>query len=139
MIKCQKCQKWFKTQKGLNIHSSRMHKNQLQEVNVNNSLMQEILDRVRKLELDNSYLKSRVENITVSNNSKSTEAIIRLKQDTQRPERTGNEVNMSGVVKEMKKIFNGEEPILQKGFRFSDEELGITIINTNQPIMVEVM
>ena len=138
MIKCQKCNKWFKTQKGLNIHSSRMHGKQEIKVRVDYSQMKSILNRIQKLELDNSYLKSRVKNMR-SNNYKSTEEIVRLEQDIQRPERTGNEINMSGVVKELKTILKSKEPILQKNFRFSDEELGIIMVNINQIQMVEVM
>ncbi|KKN30015.1 hypothetical protein LCGC14_0838320 [marine sediment metagenome] len=107
MIKCQKCQKWFSTKKGLNIHSSRMHKNQnvqnVQVVNVNNSQIIEILNSIRKLQLDNVYLKCRVKNITGNNHT--TEAIERIKMDEARPEQSGNEDNMTKIVKEMKKIF----------------------------------
>ena len=59
MIKCQKCQKWFSSKKGAAIHRAKMHKNQnIQnvQVNVNNSqIMEEIVNRNRKLYLDNVY------------------------------------------------------------------------------------
>ena len=132
MIKCKKCGKWFSTIKGLNIHSSRMHKKQ--DAN-NNSQITEILNRLRKLELDNVYLKSRVKNTTI-NHSKA-EAIERLKQEAKRPEQKINTVNMNNIVKNLKKVFNSGKPLLQKNFRFNDNELGIVI--TNQLQVIEVM
>ncbi|KKL91087.1 hypothetical protein LCGC14_1898260 [marine sediment metagenome] len=138
MIKCPKCGKWWSNKKGFNIHYSRMH-NQKQEVqvNVNNSQITEILNRIKLLELDNVFMKCQLKHKTF--NGKSVKPIEQIKTDEARPERDENKVQFNDVVKELKVMLKSEEPILQKGFRFNDEELGITIVNINQIQMVEVM
>ena len=106
--------------------------------------IEELVNRVRSLELDNNFIKHQLKHkIIISNNS---EDIERIKQDNHRPERDEVKVQFNIVVKELKIILQSKEPILKKGFRFSDNELGlndrieygIEVNQINLPIMVEV-
>ncbi|KKL77882.1 hypothetical protein LCGC14_2030430 [marine sediment metagenome] len=103
MIKCKVCGKWLKNIRGYNIHYNRMH-GVIQGENISIPQIEELLNRMRKLELDNIFMKYQLKYKTIGN--KSVEAIERIRQDNQRPERSANKNNMSNVVKDLKGIFN---------------------------------
>ncbi len=136
MIKCQKCGKWFSSKKGFNIHSSRMHGkqevNKIQEVNINNSQIAEILDRVRKLELDNVFMKCQLKHKVYTNNSKDSGLDWNIPKEIQEVKDEGK-IQFGAIVEEIKTIFT-------EGFNYHDILTHIGNIETIEiPIMVEVI
>jgi len=60
--KCEVCGKWLKNNRGYKIHYRMMHtKKVVKKVDKNDDL-KEILNRIRKLELDNNFLKHQLKN-----------------------------------------------------------------------------
>jgi hypothetical protein len=71
----------------------------------NNDIFLELVDRVRKLELDNSFMKHQLKHKTVAI-GQNVESIERIKQDHHRPERNEMKVQFNVIVKELKVIFH---------------------------------
>ncbi len=101
--KCEICNKWLKNNRGYNIHCNRMN-NQKQ---INNSILEELLNRVRKLELDNSFMKHQLKHKVFVGNSKDsmldwdlTPEIKEIKNETK--------IQFNVIVKELKVIFTGD-------------------------------
>lgn len=122
--KCEICGKWLKNTRGYNIHYRMIHGQRItKDIDLG-----EILSRIRKLELDNSFMKHQLKHKTYSIN-RNNEGIERIKQNEDRPEREPNQVNIILVIKELRitlkeKSENGES-ILEKDFRFSNDEIKI--------------
>ncbi len=128
--KCKICNRYFKTKKGLKIHETKMHGKQTQDVNVNNSqIMEKILNSIRKLQLDNVYLKCRVKNITGNNNTSNDSKLNwNLKPEVQKA-KDETKVDFSGVVEEMKKVF-------KPGFNYRDI---LTHVGNVETILIPIM
>ena len=77
---------------------------QLNKKEPNESIIDELLNRVRKLELDNSFMKHQLKHKTIVNSN--VESIERIKLDEQRPERNEFKIQFNVVVKELKIVFN---------------------------------
>ncbi|MHA1291373.1 MAG: DUF6011 domain-containing protein [Promethearchaeota archaeon] len=73
----------------------------------NNTVIKELLDRVRKLELDRSYILHQLKHKTIVSNP-NMKPIERIKCDEHIPERDKNRINMFIVTKELKTIFQGD-------------------------------
>jgi len=67
--------------------------------------LEELLERVRKLELDNIFMKYQLKHKTITI-GQNVEVIERIKQDHHRPERSIMKVQFNVIVKEMKVIFH---------------------------------
>ena len=67
----------------------------------------DLLNRVRKLELDNTFMKHQLKH-KVAVAGQRAEAIERIKQDANRPEQTVVKIEMTVIIKELKVIFNDE-------------------------------
>lgn len=86
--------------------------------------LENLLERIRKLELDNNFMKHQLKHRTIVSN-KNIESIERIKLEEHRPERNEFKFQFNVVIKELKIVLNSNEAILEKDFRFSDEEIGI--------------
>ena len=71
----------------------------------NNDIILGLVDRVRKLELDNTFMKYQLKHKTITI-GQNVEAIERIKQDHHRPERNVMKVQFNVIVKELKVIFH---------------------------------
>lgn len=130
--KCQKCQKYLKNNRGYSIHYERMHGKRRV---VDDDVLQEILNRVRKLELDNSFLKTQLKHKVSTTKSKDSELNWTLPKKVQ-VVKNESEIQFGNVVNELKVMFESNEPVLLKGFRFSDSELGISVVSQLQMVIV---
>ncbi len=104
---------------------------------INDDVAKEILDRVRKLELDNSYLKARVQSgiMGPTNATPHDTNLERIKHEESEkltdPALRELRNVFSDCVNDLKEVLSqhGEDkPVLEKDFRFSNEELGIKIV-----------
>lgn len=91
---------------------------------IDNSILEELLNRVRLLELDNSFMKHQLRHkiTTIKNLDAKLNWNIKPEVIQKRDE---YKIEFNIVIKELKLILNDGKPILKKDFRFSDEELGI--------------
>jgi len=90
---------------------------------INNEIIEELLNRVRKLELDNNFMKHQLKHKTiVKHPDEDLDWDIKPEIKQQINE---CKIEFNVIVKELKVIFNGNKPLLEKDTRFSDEELGI--------------
>ena len=96
----------------------------------NNTIMEELLNRVRKLELDNNFMKHQLKHKTFVNISKDSELDWDIPKEVKEI-RDESKIQFNFVVKELNVIFESNEPALKKDFRYNDEELGI------KPLIVE--
>ena len=81
----------------------------------NTDITEDLLDRVRKLELDNNFMKHQLKHKTIVI-GQNVESIERIKQDHHRPERNIMKVQFNIIVKELKVIFP-EDP---NDFHYTD-------------------
>ncbi len=128
--KCEVCGKWLKNNKGYNIHYERMHgKKQMVDI----PQMEEILNRIRKLELDNSFLKCQVKHKVFVNSSKDSELDWDIPKEVKEA-KDETKVVMNVVVKELKVIFT--EDFNYKDFLKPINPIEIPVI---QSLTVEVL
>lgn len=72
---------------------------------INNSILEELLNRVKRLELDNNFMKHQLKHKTIVSKSKDSELNLDLKPEVKKAmEETKIEFNF--VVKELKVIFH---------------------------------
>ena len=90
---------------------------------LNSAIIEDLLNRIRKIELDNNFMKYQLKHKAIAVN-KNIEAIERIREDEYGPERDVFKVQFNIVIKELKIILDGETPILKEK-RFTDDELGI--------------
>ena len=110
MHKCKRCNRVLTSEESIKRQYGRIcfRIMQLQEDQItspNNDLILELVDRVRKLELDNTFMKYQLKHkaYTIGQN---VDAIERIKQDHHRPERNVMQVQFNVIVKELKVIFH---------------------------------
>jgi len=87
-------------------------------------ILEELLVRVKKLELDNNFMKCQLKHKVFAGKSEDS----RLNWDVPKEvKEIRNEYKMefNVVIKELKIILNNGESVLEKDFRFDDEDLGI--------------
>ena len=80
----------------------------LQEAQItspNNDIILGLVDRVRKLELDNNFMKYQLKHKTITI-GQNIEAIERIKKDSHRPERNEFKIQFNVIVKELKVVFH---------------------------------
>jgi hypothetical protein len=115
-ISCKRCNRVLTSQESIKLGYGkkcyRIIKLQENMHESNNDLILELVDRVRKLELDNYFMKIQLKHRAIVSNI-NVEAIERIKQDRHRPERNEMKVQFNVIVKELKVIFN-------EGFHYTD-------------------
>ena len=106
---------------------------QLNKKEPNESIIDELLNRVRKLELDNNFMKHQLKHKTIVDSN--VDPIERIKPDEQRPEREPFKIQFNVVIKELKIVFNKDN------FDYHDILSPINPIEEpiSPPIMVEVL
>lgn len=105
---------------------------QLNKKEPNESIIGELLNRVRKLELDNSFMKHQLKHKTIIDSE--IEPIERIKPDEQRPEREPFKIQFNVVIKELKIVFNKDN------FDYHDILEPINVRETiEKPPMIEVL
>ncbi|GAG82325.1 unnamed protein product [marine sediment metagenome] len=92
----------------------------------------ELLNRIRKLELDNNFIKTQLKHKRFTTTKHSDEDLdwnikpeVKEKIDTYK-------IEFNVIVKELRVYFNSNQSILKKDFRYSDEELGIKPMNVRE-------
>ena len=133
MSKCKRCGKELRSQESIKRGYGKTCYRivQLQEVK-ESEVKPKINQEIAFLKMEIKMLKRMMKQIKT--NGVKVESIERIKPEESRPERTENKNNMSGVITEMKEIFN-------ENFNFRDylkpiNPIEIPIIH---PIMVEVL
>jgi len=90
---------------------------------IDNSLIEKLLNRVRKLELDNAFIKIQLNHKSFVSKSKDSVLDWDIPQEIKEVKDT-MKIEFNVIIKELKIVFNSNEPVL-RNVRFSDEELGI--------------
>ena len=132
--KCEECGKWLKNIRGYNIHYNRMHRQKQKTNNIETIELGEILNRIRKLELDNNFMKHQLKHKVFINNSKDS----MLDWDNIKPEVKKaideSEIKFNFVVSELKGIFIGDN------FDYRDVLVPIEPISEpiNIPMSIEI-
>ncbi|HEC37613.1 hypothetical protein LCGC14_0471710 [marine sediment metagenome] len=109
-VKCKRCNRVLKAEGSIKLSYGKncyriMQLQKTQITSPNNMNLEELFNRIRKLELDNNFMKHQLKhrtNVSISN----VETIERIKQDHHRPERNEVKVQFNVVVKELKVIFH---------------------------------
>jgi len=90
----------------------------------NNTIIEELLNRVRKVELDNNFMKHQLKHKTIITKHLDEELDWDIKPEIKQ-KREEYKIEFTVIIKELKIVFNSNKPVLTKNTRFSDEELGI--------------
>ena len=118
--KCEICGKWLKNVRGYNIHYRMMHGQETTKT----VELEEILNRIRKLELDNNFMKYQLKHKVFTSKSKDSMLDWDIPEEIKEVKCT-YKIEFNVVIKELKIVLSNEESILEKDFRFNNEELGI--------------
>ncbi len=107
-IRCKRCNRILKNklsvERGYGAKCYRIVQLNQEPEKPNESIIGELLNRVRKLELDNSFMKHQLKHKIIVNSN--VEVIERIKSDEHRPEREPFKVQFNVVIKELKIVFN---------------------------------
>lgn len=105
---------------------------------VDNNTIQDLANRMRKIELDNAYLKARAKHVTITNTNTTPHDtnLERIKQEESQkitdPTLKQYRNVFHDCVRDLKEMLSKhgiDNPVLKEGTRFSDKELGIKIID----------
>ncbi len=150
IVSFQKNKKWrLKFRKGINTIKYRKKREIVIQNIINtppppvdDNAIQALANRIRKIELDNAYLKARDKNRTavlVSNTTPHDTNLDRIRQEESAKitdPTLQQYVNVfHDCVKDLKEVLSKHgigNPVIKKGTRFSDEELGIKIVEVEQ-------
>ena len=108
VVRCKRCNRVLRSKESIKLgYGKKCYRIiSLQEENkIIPGGLEELLDRVRKLELDNTFMKHQLKHksYTIGQN---VEAIERIKHDHHRPERNVMKVQFNVIVKELKVVFH---------------------------------
>lgn len=95
---------------------------------VNDSILDDLLNRVRKLELDNNFMKHQLKHKTFTSKPKDAELDWDIPQEVKEA-KNEYKIEFNIIIKELRIVLNTNGPILEKDFRFDDEDLGIKTID----------
>ena len=101
MKKCEICGKWLKNTRGYNIHYRMMHVQKTSKIN-----LEEILNRIRKLELDNNFMKHQLKHKSFVIKSKDSDLDWDIPKEVKELIDV-YEVKFNDIVKELKSMFTG--------------------------------
>ncbi len=136
---CKRCGRILKSQESIKRGMGKVcyritqFQKEEQPEQLNNSILEELLDRVRKLELDNNFMKHQLKHKTIISKSKDSEIDWDIKPEIKKAINE-SEIKFNFVVKELKVIFT-------KDFNYRDVLKSVNPIEIPiaPPMMVGVL
>ena len=119
--KCEICGKWLKNTYGYNIHYRMMHGQKITKFE--NIELNEIITRIRKLELDNNFMKHQLKHKSFVSKSKDSNLDWDIPEEVKESKNV-YKIEFNVVIKELRIVLN-KESILEKDFKFSNDEIGV--------------
>ena len=108
MNKCKRCGRVLKSEKsierGYGLRCYRIMQLNQQITGPNNEILEELLNRVRKLELDNNFMKHQLKHKTFANSSKDAELNWDIPKEVKEV-RDQSKIEFNVVIKELNIIF----------------------------------
>ncbi len=109
IVRCKRCNRVLKSKESIKLGYGKKCYRIITLQEENNKIipggLEKLFERVRKLELDNNFMKHQLRHKTYAI-GQNVEAIERIKQNHHRPERNEMKVQFNVIVKELKVIFH---------------------------------
>ncbi|GAH42598.1 unnamed protein product [marine sediment metagenome] len=140
MVKCERCgreltsEASIKRRKGL--WCSKLDEREKKESPLEGVVIADLLERMRKVELDNNFMKYQLKHKQISvGSARHPDANLDWKKNL-KPEIqqviSVFEGKFSNVIKDLKALIIENKPLLKKGLRYSNEEIGLQPIEITE-------